>query len=316
MPEPISVPVRALPTLQGPLAQFSTDLVRLVEATTPAVAHLRLRKQWRRGMELFGGGSAVVVQPDGVLVTNHHVVEEADGIEVTLASGKRHEAEVIGRDPPNDLAVLRIPAQGLPALELREDVHAKVGEVVLAVGSPYGLAGTVTMGIVSGVGRTLRSGSGHLIENVLQTDAPVNPGNSGGPLVDTAGRVVGINTALFAPGQGIALAVPAATARFVVDEVLAWGKVRRAWLGIMARTVDLPGRSAVAIEQVYKGSPAAAAGLRPGDIVLGVDGHDLEGMDALLKHLGRDGIGQRKALRVLREDQEGEVRVLLREGPA
>lgn len=314
-PDALRVQVRS-PAMRGALGDLSTDLSSLVERTLPGVVHLRLRRQARRGMEMYGGGSGVVVQSDGVLVTNNHVVEDADGVEVTLADGKRYEAQVLGRDPPNDLAVLRVDAQGLEALELRTDAQVKVGEVVLAVGSPFGLAGTVTLGIVSATGRTLRSGSGHRIENVLQTDAPLNPGNSGGPLIDTRGRVVGINTALFAPGQGIALAVPAATARMVLDEILAWGKVRRAWLGVVARTVGLPGRDAVHVEQVYRGSPAAQAGLRAGDVLLGIEGHDLGTMDDLMKHLGRDAVGARLRLRVLRDDEAHEVRVLLRESPA
>ncbi|MGQ0537042.1 MAG: trypsin-like peptidase domain-containing protein [Methanobacteriota archaeon] len=198
------------------LSGLSAELARLVAGLSPAVAHLAVHRTHDDGDDRRAGGSGVVVSSDGIVLTNHHVAEDADEIEVTLPTGARYDAEVIGRDPPTDLAVVRIPASGLATLDLNDGRDLSVGELVLAVGSPFGLAGSVSMGIVSGLGRTMRSGSGHLIENVIQTDAPINPGNSGGPLVNMRGEIVGINTVLLFPSQGIALAVPSATARYAL----------------------------------------------------------------------------------------------------
>ncbi|HEV8361592.1 MAG TPA: trypsin-like peptidase domain-containing protein [Candidatus Thermoplasmatota archaeon] len=333
MIEPLAAVEDRVPAQIGPLAgalggnghapadtlrALSDQLASLVARVAPAVALLRPGREARDGEEVFlGAGSGVVVSPDGILLTNHHVSEDARTVQVMLPSGERHTAQVLGSDAATDLAVLRMPARDLAHLDLATDPDLRVGEAVLAVGSPFGLAGTVTMGIVSGLGRTMRSGSGHLIENVIQTDAPLNPGNSGGPLVDMRGRVVGINTALFAPGQGIALAVPSPTARWVLDEILLHGRVRRAWLGVVAQTVQLsPQRGAVFVRRLYKPSPAASAGVRAGDVVLSLDGHALEGMDDLQRRLHRDAIGKRVALRVLREDREVELAVRLGEAPA
>lgn len=293
------------------LARVSADLARLVAAVSPGVAHLRVVGD-REGL---GAGSGVVVGADGLVLTNDHVAGEARGIEVTLADGRRLDAELVGRDPPTDLAVVRVDAQALPTLTLADSAELRVGEMVLAVGSPFGLAGTVTRGIVSGLGRNLRTGSGHLVENVIQTDAPLNPGNSGGPLVDMAGRVVGINTALFAPANGIALAIPSSTARYVLDELLLRGKVRRAWLGVVAQTVQLPGRrSGVLVRQVVADSPADAAGVEPGDVLVAMDERELRGMDDLQRFLHRDAIGRSIALGLLRDGRRRTLAARLAEG--
>lgn len=317
--------LRALPTNGGPprselehrgLAALSDELAALVAQVSPSVVQLRPLRRWGRGRVPVGGGSGVVVRADGVLLTNHHVVDESEGVQAVLPSGQRVEAELLGADPPTDLAVLRLKGARPPPVDLARGAELRVGELVLALGSPFGLAGTVTMGIVSGLGRSLRADSGHLIENVIQTDAPVNPGNSGGPLVDMRGRVVGVTTALFAPAQGIALAIPSATARYVLDELLAHGKVRRAWLGVAAGTVDFDRwRSAVLVERVYRGSPAHDAGLEPGDVLVALDGTALDGMDDLQRLLHRDAIGRGVRLRVLREGEAGELDLRLGEAP-
>jgi S1-C subfamily serine protease len=304
---------QALLAHRSNLAALSDELASLVATVSPAVALLRIRRPWGRD-EIAGAGSGVAVQPD-VLLTNHHVTEDARTVEAVLSDGQRRGAEVVGRDPVTDLSVLRLPEARMRHLQLRTG-DARVGEIVLAVGSPFGLAGTVTMGVVSARGRTMRSGSGHLIENVIQTDAAVNPGNSGGPLVDTQGHVVGITTALIAPGQGIALAIPAATARYVLDEILTWGRVRRAWLGVVAHTVELrSGRGAVFVRRTYDGSPADDAGIEAGDVLLAIDGQELRGMDDLQQHLQRDAIGRSARVRVLRDGDAREVRARLREAP-
>jgi S1-C subfamily serine protease len=290
-------PAAGFPADGDLLARISDELARLVAAVSPGVAHLRVYG----GEQPMGSGSALVVG-DGLLLTNDHVVSGAHELEVTLADGRRLEGAVRGRDPPTDLALVEVAAEGLTHLTLEDSAGLRVGETVLAVGSPFGLAGTVTRGIVSGLGRTLRSGSGHLIEGVIQTDAPLNPGNSGGPLIDVRGRVVGINTALFAPAQGIALAIPAATAQSVMRELSAHGRVRRAWLGVVAETVQLgPRRGGVLVRQVQDGSPASASGLEPGDILVGLDREELRGMDDLQRLLQREAIGKPALLRVLRD---------------
>jgi S1-C subfamily serine protease len=307
-----SAPAPPLAALASDLPRFSAQLADLVERVLPSVALLRVDRAGDDEDPERGAGSAVAVGR-GTLLTNAHVVGRARVAEAVLPNGQKLRAEVVGTDAPTDLAVLRVPAP-VPPLALAERAPLRVGEAVLAVGSPFGLAGTVTMGIVSGVGRTLRSHSGHLIENALQTDAPLNPGNSGGPLLDMQGHVVGINTALFAPAQGIALAIPAPTAAMVRDEILAHGRVRRAWLGVVANTVQLgPRQGGVLVRRVYAGSPADRAGLQEGDVLVALDGQALEGMDELQRALGRDRIGARVRVRVLRDGEAAEVAVALGE---
>ena len=300
------------------LATFSGDLADLVGGVAPAVPLLRPVRRGENGDEaLVGAGSGIIVSSDGFVLTNNHVAEAADEIEVILSNGQHYRAKVIGRDPPTDLAVLRIHALGLPHLALGDSRDLRVGELVLAVGSPFGLTGTVTMGIVSGLGRSMRAGSGHLIENVIQIDAPLNPGNSGGPLIDMRGKVVGVNTALFAPAQGIGLAVPASTANHVLAEIIAHGHVRRSWLGIIAQTVEIrPGRRAVLVHRITPRSPAQRAGLRPGDLITAWDGKSVDGLDDLHGHLTGEAIGRRVALEVLRRGEDARLNVELEELPA
>lgn len=295
------------------LPDLSRGVSDLVADAMPSVVHLQA---WRNGDRFPAGGSGFVVMEDGTLLTNHHVVQGAHAFEVKLADGKEAEADVIGTDAHTDLAVLKLRDARPPALPLAEAEDLRVGELVLAIGSPFGLAGSVTMGIVSALGRSLRSGSGRLIENVIQTDAALNPGNSGGPLLDTRGRVVGVNTALFMPAQGIALSIPAATARFVLDEVLAHGRVRRAWLGIVGQGAALQGgKGAVLVHRVVERSPAARAGLEAGDEVRAIDGEPLAGMDGLQKVLTRDAIGRVVTVKVIRDGRARDVRVHLGELP-
>jgi S1-C subfamily serine protease len=223
----------------------------------------------RAGRARLSNGSGVLVSADGIALTNSHVVRGTFGVEVDLADGRTLLADVVGDDPLTDLAVLRVDATGLPHLELGDSNELRVGNTVLAVGSPFGLTRSVTMGIVSALGRTLPA-AGRAIEGIIQTDAALNPGNSGGPLLDADGRVVGINTASVPEGQGLAFAVPSNTAAFVVREILAHGRVRRARIGIHVEEAYLPGRvHAVAVRGVEKNSPAGEAGLEKGDFIVG-----------------------------------------------
>ncbi len=298
-----------------PLSSLSDGLADLVAQASPAVVQLRAWREARSGPPT-GSGSGFLVSARGRLLTNHHVTEGARRLEAVLPSGETREATLLGRDPHTDLAVLEIEKPDADPLLLAPPGDLRVGEMVLAMGSPFGLAGSVSLGIVSGLGRSLRSGSGRLIENVIQTDAPLNPGNSGGPLVDMRGRAVGVNTALFLPAQGIGLAIPASTAQLVLDEILQFGRVRRAWLGVVGQTLAPPGRKGgILIHRVEPGSPAEAAGLEPEDVLVGLEGKEVDGLDALLRALPREAIGREVELGVLRGRRRLALRARLAEAP-
>lgn len=288
------------------LRTFSDEVARLVELVRPAVLHVQTLRAGQRGL---GSGSAVLVTPDGFALTNSHVVRGADAVEVTLHDGVTALVDVVGSDPVTDLAILRVPARTDHSAPLGDSNTLRVGETVIAVGSPLGLAHTVTLGVVSALGRTLPSPSGRPIDGVIQTDAPLNPGNSGGPLVNAEGFVVGINTAI-APGQGLCFAVPANTAQFVLGEILRHGRVRRARLGIaaeevllaqiLAQRLGLPHNRGVAVRTVEPGSPAARAGVRPGDVLVRVDQHPLSSIADLHRRLDGAAIERELELFVLR----------------
>lgn len=289
------------------LRSFSDEVARLVERVRPAVLHVQTLRSGRRAL---GGGSAVLVTPDGFALTNSHVVRGAEAVEVSLADGATGVADIVGDDPITDIAVLRVPVRGdLSAAALADSNELRVGETVIAVGSPLGLAHTVTLGVVSALGRTLPGIGGRPIEGVIQTDTPLNPGNSGGPLINADGAVVGINTAI-APGQGLCFAVPANTAQFVLTEILRHGRVRRARLGIAAEEIllaravalrhGLEANRGVAVRGVEAGSPAAAAGLANGDIIVRLEERALASIADLHRSLGGDAIGRELRLDVLR----------------
>jgi S1-C subfamily serine protease len=270
------------------------------------------RRAGRGGAPGGGVGSGFIVTPDGYLLTNQHVAGAGSRVRATLDDGSEHDAEHLGEDADTDLALLRLAAQpqALPHLELAASEPLRVGQVVVAIGNPHGLGQTVTTGVISALGRSLRARNGRLIDGVIQTDASLNPGNSGGPLLDTRARVIGINTALIAGAMSLCFAVPASTARWVLTELLRHGRVRRAWLGIAAHTVPLPRRtvlqhgleqaSAVAVSEVSAGSPAAAAGLADGDRIVAVDAVATPDVDGLHRVLGGERIGKRVAVQLLR----------------
>jgi S1-C subfamily serine protease len=252
----------------------------------------------------------VLIAPDGLVLTNSHVVEGARRLEVGLTDGRRLGATLVGADPATDLAVIRAGESGLPSATLGDSAGLRVGQLVVAIGNPLGFESTVSAGVVSALGRTFRSRTGRLIDNVIQTDVALNPGNSGGPLVDSRGRVVGINTATIAMAQGLSFAVPINTAKWVGAQLIREGRVRRAWLGVagrervvdrrLARAHRLTAERAVELVSVEGGSPAAAAGLREGDLVVALDGHPVEAVDDMHRLLAGWPIGRPVRVGVLR----------------
>jgi S1-C subfamily serine protease len=312
------------------LDAYSRAVTSTVERVSPSVVNIEVHHAAapaRSGepRERRGGGSGFVFTPDSLILTNSHVVHDARRIEVTLADGRRMPASAIGDDPASDLAVIRInearvDEPGLIAAALGDSQQLRVGQLVVALGSPYGFQSTVTAGVVSALGRSLRSYSGRLIDDVIQTDAALNPGNSGGPLVDSAGRVIGVNTATILPAQGICFAIGINTAKFVASRLLRDGRIRRSYIGVSAQTVpihrrvvrfyDLPKESGALVLSVEENSPAKRAGLREGDVVVALDGKPVAGVDDLQRVLAdlRAGIGS--ILVALRHTEKLEMRIV------
>lgn len=308
------------------LRSLSDDVARVAEGIGPAMLHVRTIQERRGARTGLGGGSGVLIAPDGYALTNHHVVAGASAIEVELADGRTALADVVGMDAATDLALLRIPVEGSVAhAPLGDSNRLRVGDFVVAIGSPFGLARTVTLGIVSALGRSLPGAEGRRIEGVIQTDAVLNPGNSGGPLVDAGGQVIGINTAVQLGAQGICFAVPSNTASFVAGEILAHGRVRRAWLGIgveevllpapVARRAGLDGPRGVGVRSVEPGAPAAAAGLARGDVIVALGSARIETVADLLRRLGAEAIDAPLELAFLRAGERVTRSVRPREAP-
>jgi S1-C subfamily serine protease len=298
---------------QALLDSYSQAVIDVVDRVGPAVVRLAVRNgdPAQRGQSRGGSGSGVIVAPDGLILTNSHVAGAASRIEVTTADGQDLHARLVGDDPDTDLALIRIDeAVTLPSAALGDSKRLKRGQLVIAIGNPLGFESTVTTGVVSALGRSLRSRNGRLIDDVIQTDAALNPGNSGGPLVSSRGEVVGINTAVILGAQGICFAVAANTASFVLGELVRHGRVRRAFIGIAAQQSAIPPlrrraagliqERAVMIGTVEPNSAAARAGLRPGDIILRLDDDRIAGADDLVRALTGDKIGRSVTLDILR----------------
>jgi len=300
-------PAGARPVEAEILDAYSQTVIRVVERIGPAVVSVGLAMRApeqlkRRGIPEIGGvGSGVIITPDGYILTNSHVVQSAEKIEVRLQDGRNFPARIIGNDPHSDLAVLSILESGLPTAELGDSAKLQVGQLVVAVGNPLGFQTTVTAGVISALGRTLRTQTGRLIENVIQTDAALNPGNSGGPLVDSRGHVIGVNTAIIAGSQGICFSMPINTVKWVAAQLIREGRVRRAYLGISGQTVSLDRRlivqyrlkssTGVLVTEVQPNSAAAVTGLRPGDIIIKVGDTSIASLDDLQLSLSRHQIG-------------------------
>jgi S1-C subfamily serine protease len=290
------------------LDAYSRAVVSASEKVSPSVVNIEVQ-QARNGMtpaprmarETNASVSGFLFTPDGFILTNSHVVHDAETIMVVIPDGRRYQAQLVGDDPDTDLAVIRIHAPNLQPVLLGDSQNIKVGQLVIAIGNPYGFQCTVTAGVVSALGRTLRSYSGKLIDSVIQTDAALNPGNSGGPLVTSRGDVIGVNTAVIMPAQGICFAIGIDTAKFVVASLIKDGKVRRSSVGVAGQNVqihrrivrfyDLPTESGVMVVSVQPDSPALRAGLRGGDIIIGFGGTHVSGIDELHKLLTREKVG-------------------------
>jgi S1-C subfamily serine protease len=303
------------------LDAYSRAVVGVVERTGPAVVSISIGAAKRaEEFEPAGAGSGFVVAPDGYVVTNSHVVQGVPRIEVTFMNGDRRKASLVGLDESTDLAVVCVNTSGLPYASLGESAGLRVGQLVIAVGNPYGFQSTVSTGVASALGRSLRTRQGRLIENVIQHTAPLNPGNSGGPLLDSRGRVVGINTAIIAMAQGIGFAIPSDTARSVVSQLITRGKVTRSYLGIVGQRRPLDRRfvrfykldrdHAVEIVSLASDGPAAAAGLQRGDILVAMGGRAVASVDDVFHVLAEWPVGQPLAMRVLRGKDLREIEAI------
>ena len=301
---------RATETDLDALDAYSRAVIGAVDRVGPAVVSIQVGRGGAPRERGGGAGSGVVVTPDGYLLTNHHVVNGAQRVRVAFVDGRSVDAEVVGQDEATDLAVVRALTSGLPSATVLPSDPLRVGQLIIAVGNPYGFQSTVSAGVVSALGRALRSQRGRLIEDIVQHTAPLNPGNSGGPLVDAQGRVVGINTAIIAVAQGIGFSVPARTAHWVLGEILSHGRVRRVYLGISGRDRPLDRRlvralglqvdQAVEIISIEPASPSEQTDLRMGDVIIGANAAPIQSIDALHRFLSRWPLGATLELVVLR----------------
>jgi S1-C subfamily serine protease len=304
-------PPPAPPVADGPLLDAYSDAVaRAAETVSRSVVNLDVAHGPRARRGGHGSGSGFVFTPDGFILTNSHVVHRARHIEVSLIDGRKYPANLVGDDPETDLAVVRIDAPELSPVALGDSDQVRPGHLAIAIGNPYGFQFTVTAGVVSAMGRTLRSRTGRLIDNVIQTDAALNPGNSGGPLVNSRGEVIGVNTAVILPAQGLSFALAINTAKFVAGRLIKEGRIRRGYLGIAGQNVPVPRsivrffnlavETGIQVVSVEPGSPAERAGLQTGDVVIAFDGQDVSTIDVLHKLLTDKQLGVATPLTVVR----------------
>ncbi len=310
------------------LDAYSRAVVGAVDTVSPSVVKIDVKKRitqptmFGRGQmrEIPGSGSGFIFTPDGFILTNSHVVHDATDIDVALSDGRHFPARVIGDDPDTDLAVIRIEAPDLVAAKIGDSGVLRVGQMVIAIGNPYGFQCTVTSGVVSAVGRSLRTSTGRLIDDVIQTDASLNPGNSGGPLVNSRGEVIGVNTAIILPAQGICFAIPSNIAKFVASSLMRDGRIRRGRLGLAGQNVDLKddfvksmklsAGHGVLVVNVEKGGPAQQAGMEPGDVVIGLESQPVTNIDDLHKLLTEEMIGKPVTLTIVRRYEKKQLKVV------
>lgn len=303
------------------LDAYSEAVVKVVDTMGPAIVSISIGERSKESeFAVTGAGSGVVFTPDGYILTNNHVIAKAKQIEAIFMDGKRFPARKIGQDPSTDLAVISTNASKLPYAILGDSSKLRVGQLVIAMGNPFGFQSTVVTGVISALGRTLRSQEGRLIENIIQHTAPLNPGNSGGPLLDSRGRVIGINTAIIALAQGIGFAIPSVTAKWVVSQLMAHGKVKRSYLGIVGfrRLLDrriirfhsLETEYAVEIASVDPKGPAKEAGIIPGDIIVGINEQDVASIDDIFRVLAEWAPGHALMIHRVRGKSKTSVRVV------
>jgi S1-C subfamily serine protease len=300
------------------LDAYSEAVIAAAERANPSVVNIEVHHDGKRG----GSGSGLVFTPDGFILTNSHVVHGATRIEATLSDGQRYEADKVGDDPDTDLAVVRISAANLVPVTFGDSQTIRVGQLVVAIGNPYGFQCTVTSGVVSALGRSLRSKSGRLIDNVIQTDAALNPGNSGGPLVTSNGEVIGVNTAIILPAQGICFAIAINTAKFVAGRLIKDGKICRGYIGVagqnaplhrlLVRSHQLTVKTGIFVISVEPNSPAFRSGVRDGDFIVGFDDRPVPDIDALHRILTDHQPGVQARLTIIR----GNEKLVLRVEPA
>ncbi len=313
----VAQPASALPVDDSVLLDaYSQAVTSAVSKVGPGVVFIEVSKGDKRA----GSGSGFVFTPDGFVLTNSHVVHGADSVRVTLSDSTQYPARVIGDDPDTDLAVLKITPETHHLAHLDFAMgELRVGQVAIAIGNPYGFQATVTAGVVSALGRSFRATTGRLIDNMIQTDAALNPGNSGGPLVNSSGEVIGVNTAVILPAQGLCFAVPGTTARWVASRLIRYGKITRAYLGVAAQTVELqrklvralelPTDSAIFVTSVEADSPASRAGIKDGDLLIAFDGKPLGTIDALHRLLNEEQIGQSAKVMIVRDREKQVIEV-------
>lgn len=304
------------------LDAYSKAVVNASENVIPAVVNINVL-QLQNGrqaihphmsQQMIGSGSGFIFTPDGFILTNSHVVHDAGQIEVTLSDGRRFPADMIGDDPDTDLAVIRIHAPDLAYARLGNSQSIRVGQLVIAIGNPYGFQCTVTAGVVSALGRSLRSRSGRLIDSIIQTDAALNPGNSGGPLINSRGEVIGVNTAIIQGAQGLCFAIAVDTVKFVAMRLIKDGRIRRGYIGVAGQNVFLHRRlvlfhnlsteSGVLVVAIENNSPARIAGLLEGDIIIGIDDQPIKSIDDLHKQLTEHRIGVKSQLTIIRHSEK------------
>lgn len=302
------------------LDAYSQAVIRVTRQVSEAVVQIRVQKKQKRRGQNFGAGSGFILSTDGYIVTNSHVISGAASIEVALPDGRDFPAQLVGDDPATDIAVVRIDADKLVTASFGDSDKLQVGQLAVAIGNPYGFQYSVTAGVVSALGRTLRSESGRLIDDIIQTDAALNPGNSGGPLVDSFGKVIGVNTAVILPAQGLCFAVASNLAQYVVGKLILEGKVRRGFIGIAGQVVklhanliaqmNLSGKSGVLIQQVEPNGPAEKSGIQIGDVIVGFNEKTIHSIDDLHRYLDESSIGQTIDLLLVRRNQQERIQVV------
>jgi len=304
------------------LDAYSQAVIKAAEKVSPSVVNIDVRKglerkpapSYRSPEQLRGTGSGFIFTPDGFILTNSHVVHSASRLDITLPDGRRFQADPVGDDPDTDLAVVRINGPNFLPASLGDSQKIRVGQLVIAIGNPYGFQYTVTSGVVSALGRSLRSMSGRLIDNVIQTDAALNPGNSGGPLVNSQGEVIGVNTAMILAAQGICFAIGVNTAKFVAGKLIKEGRIRRSYIGLggqnvllhrrLVRFYRLPTETGVLVVSVEDNSPGQKAGLVEGDIITGFNGHPISGIDDLHRELTEERVGVKTEMTLIRQTEK------------